>query len=178
MNKLIIPIFLLIVSGALSFFYSAGLIREVNDLRDKKQEIDDALAKGAELQKVKSEKLSAYNDIDPENRNKINKLLPDNIDSVQLIIDINEIASRRGLSIKNISVDVGDANQQTIGSDNRDFGVAKLSFSVSASYDLFNLFLTDLEDSLRLIDLTSLSFSASDRDLYEYQMEIQTYWLK
>ena len=179
MSRIVIPILLFVASGILSFAYSADVIRGVNDLRVQKAEIDNALLQGAQLEQVKSQKLTSFNDITPENRNRINKFLPDNIDSVQLIIDINEIAARRGLTIRNISVKVEDSSAEgTVGPDNRDFGLASLSFSVSAPYDLFKLFLADIEDSLRLIDIMSLSFTAGDRDLYEYNLDIKTYWLR
>jgi hypothetical protein len=66
----------------------------------------------------------------------------------------------------------------TIGPDTRSFGIATLGFSVTASYKTFKNFLGDLERSLRIIDVKTLSFSAGDKDQYEYNLEINSYWLK
>lgn len=66
----------------------------------------------------------------------------------------------------------------------------RASFTFDASYETFQLFLNDIEKSLGLINVTSLSFSPIERDaslknskteqtpIYSYTMEIETYSLK
>lgn len=54
----------------------------------------------------------------------------------------------------------------------------QVSFGVSATYDQFMSFLEDLEADLRIMDLTKLSVKASDKGVYDYTLEFNTYWLK
>lgn len=74
-------------------------------------------------------------------------------------------------------------------SSNR-FVATNASFTFTATYETFQLFLDDLEKSLGVIDLTSLSFSQAPGDAsakkskiqppptYQYTMAIETYSLK
>lgn len=70
------------------------------------------------------------------------------------------------------------------------YATTKASFTFTATYEMFLLFLNSLEKSLGVIDLTSLSFSALPTDnslktlktpaspTYQYTMAIETYSLK
>lgn len=70
------------------------------------------------------------------------------------------------------------------------FAVTKASFTFTATYEAFQLLLDDLEKSLGVIDLTSLSFTQAPEDAstkklktpppptYQYTMAIETYSLK
>jgi Tfp pilus assembly protein PilO len=118
-------------------------------------------------------------EIDPENLVKLEKLLPDNIDNIKLIIDMNRIAQKHTLSLKNIRLDSGvKIDSEKIGKDNKKYGTVGLSFSVNSSYDNFQNFLNDLEKSLRLVDITDLSVTSNDTGLYDFSVSLKTYWLK
>lgn len=70
------------------------------------------------------------------------------------------------------------------------YATTKASFTFTATYEMFLLFLNSLEKSLGVIDLTSLSFSVLPNDaslktlrapaspIYQYTMAIETYSLK
>jgi hypothetical protein len=54
-----------------------------------------------------------------------------------------------------------------------------LGFSVNGSYGVFQSFLVDLAQSLRVVDITSVTVGAGDRPgSYQYNIEVKTYWLK
>ena len=53
-----------------------------------------------------------------------------------------------------------------------------MSFKVSAPYENFVKFMKDLEQSLRIVDVTALSFKANANNIYDYSVSIKTYWLK
>ena len=48
-----------------------------------------------------------------------------------------------------------------------------IHFTVSGTYESLKLFLTDLGRSLRIVDITDLSFSAQDLDLYEFSINLR-----
>ena len=64
------------------------------------------------------------------------------------------------------------------GGERMNKGAVTLGFSVSGSYENLQAFLADLAKSLRLVDVTSVTFSSNDRNVYDYNIELQTYWLK
>jgi uncharacterized membrane protein YqhA len=64
-----------------------------------------------------------------------------------------------------------------------------MKFTVTGKYESFLSFLKDLEQNLRVVDVKSIDFKVpnsivsssgkvTDTDIYDYSLEIQTYWLK
>lgn len=120
------------------------------------------------------------NSFNPEDLVRLKKMLPDGVDNVRLILDIDGIANRYGLSIRNTRVgqDISTAGGQGTLSSVQPYGSISLSFSVSASYATFLKFLNDLERSLRLVDIVSLQVKADRPDFYNFDIVLKTYWLK
>jgi hypothetical protein len=106
-------------------------------------------------------------------------MLPDNVDNIRLIIDIDNVAARRGLTLKN--VELGDISSGVRRSENAvgesgPVGSVEVGFSVSANYENMLLFLQDLEHSLRILDVESLDF-ASGVGVNDVNFTLRTYWL-
>jgi len=53
-----------------------------------------------------------------------------------------------------------------------------LSFKAVSTYEQMLDFLRTLERNLRIMDLTHLSLKTSDSGLYEFDVQLQTYWLR
>ena len=141
---------------------------------------DDALTKSQELKSVRDQLLAKRNTFSTEDVQKIQKVLPDNVDNIRLIIDINNIASRHGLSLKGVLL--GDTSQASVkqsaaavGASGDEVGSVEVSFTVSTSYETMLAFLHDLEHSLRLIDVEKISFKGGA--VSDYTFTIRTYWL-
>ena len=104
--------------------------------------------------------------------------MPDNIDNIRLIIDIDDMAKTYGMRIRNFKADVS-TQKETLGKDTTAYGTLTLSFGTTASYSFFLAFMKDLERSLRIMDITAISFAASETgSLYDYNITLKTYWLK
>lgn len=176
MLNILLPIVIIGVSAGLFFIKTSPIFDRVAEIEKTRLVFSNAQVNNKQFQDLLKQKNAIYNQVDGTSKVLLGKLLPDSIDNVRLIIDINQIASDNGMTIRNISVKSDDSG--TIGPDSRPYGVATLNFSVSGSHQTFKNFLTALETSLRLVDVTSLSFSAGDRDQYEYNFEIKSYWLK
>ncbi|MEI8123657.1 MAG: type 4a pilus biogenesis protein PilO [bacterium] len=122
--------------------------------------------------------INKKNSITEENKAKLERLLPSNIDNIRLIIEISDIAQKRGLIVRNISVGDVKESSNSIGVSDSEFGTLSLKFSVNSSYNNLLLFLKDLQNNLRLVDVTDLSFSATDSGYYDFGISLNTYWLK
>jgi Tfp pilus assembly protein PilO len=119
------------------------------------------------------------NTITDADTKRLEKLLPSNIDNIRLIIEISKIAEGRNLIAKNISVgDMSKTASDTIGGVNTPYGTLSLKFTVNSSYNNFLNFLQDLENNLRLLDITDISFNATDSGFYDFTVSLNTYWLK
>ncbi len=157
--------------------------QQVKALSAQVAEYDDALSKAKELRTERDKLLSKRNTFSADDLTRISRALPDNVDNIRLIIDINNIASRRGLSLKSISAaDVSDSSKArstlAVGSSGDPLGSVTVSFTVGADYDTFLAFLHDLEHSLRIVDVESIEFiSPALGAQTDYSVQLRTYWL-
>lgn len=158
--------------------------KSIKELQVDKGEYTDALSKATEIEEARKGLLRIYNDIPSEDLDKLLKLLPDHIDSVRLIIDINNVGSKYGMTLQNITLaDSSGPNEKSssssIGPKESKYSSVVLRFAVSGSYDNFRSFISDLERSLRLIDIDTISFSTKgEADIYDFNVTVSTYRLE
>ena len=186
--NLITPIILLIISVGTFFMYVDPNYRgdnlsngnqSIKSLQAEDAQYQTALGNTTEIRNKRDALVQKMNAIDPNNLTKLQKLLPDNVDNIKLVIDMNQIAQNHTLTLKNIKLNTGvGADSTKLGQDNSQYGTVGLSFSVSSSYDNFQNFLTDLEKSQRLVDITDLSVTGNDTGIYDFSVGLKTYWLK
>lgn len=172
------PILLLIVSVGIFFLYIDPKYQEIKILRAEEAQYNDALNKSKELQKERDKIKDKFNKIPAAEVERLEKFLPDNVDNVRLINDLEAIVGRYGAHLRNIRIGTPAASQRDVLGDVSKYGILTLEFSIQTSYKNFLLILRDLEDSLRLADVTSISFLSSDNDTSDYSLAIKTYWLK
>ncbi len=173
--RIITPIILLILSVSLYFWFIDKKIDQLKDLRAEASSYSEVLDKTKELDDIRKKKLEAINNIGEKNLALLEKILPNNIDTIRLIINLNGIAKRHGLSINAVSLEgAGDSNNASLP-----YGVMSFGFSVKSSYEAFLNLLKDLERSLALIDVKSISLKPGVKDDdYSFSIKAQTYWLK
>src|SRR3989344_643935 len=174
MTRLILPIILVGSAIALFMVYTDPAYQEIKDLQKQVASYDEALDKSQELKRTRDQLISRRNTFPAESLQKLEKILPDNVDNIRLIIDINAIAASHLLSIKNIELgevsdDASGKNALAVGSSGSPVGSVALGFTVAASYENFLAFLQDLEHSLRVVDIENMSFTvAEDTTLNDY----------
>ncbi len=184
MNALV-PIILLILAGGTFFGYVDNTYTKVKELQKEKATYDEAL-ENAKKAVSKFESLQQqYNSIPLESVEQIKRFLPDNIDNIRLIIDLNGIALRHGMTLKTIAIDGGgDTSKKPMSGDTSvlesGIGTVGVSFSVNGSYDNFLAFIKDIEKSMRLVDVSSISVSTPvpGKTTSQYNVSVKTYWLK
>ena len=178
--RTLLPVLFLVIAASIFFGYIDPAYSRIQELRTEESEFNEALTRSRELQQVRDQLLSRYNVIAPQSIARLEKLLPDNIDNVRLILDMDSIAARYGMRTRNVQLQSGDgrASAGQIGQDERAYQSVVLSFSVSGSYDNFRAFIADLERSLRLVDVVNISFTPTESGVYDYAVSVKTYWLK
>ncbi len=208
---------MILVSGGLIFGY---VTPTYNATLSKKKEVDkyaEGLAKAKEVQALGNALSQKYNTLTGTNTERLEKFLPDFVDNVHLVLDFDALATKHGLRIGNVQVRRdGDekGKTQVAGSieaasalQNQRYKSLVLEFGVASTYDDFVSFMRDLEQSLRVVDLVSLSMSetakqapaggaipqelvglqgqsistSGSRDttdpIYRFTVAIRTYWL-
>ncbi len=182
MMRFITPLIVTAAAVGLFIVYTNSSYQDVKVLQAQVAQYDDALNKAQDLRATRDQLLSKRNTFGSTDIQRLQHALPDNVDNIRLIIDINNIAARHGLPLKTVSVgDVSDSSSArsalAVGSSGDAVGSVTVQFSVTASYQDFLSFLHDLEHSLRIVDIESIAFKAGAGPTTDYSMTIRTYWL-
>lgn len=172
------------------------MYKELGTLQAKAAAYDQALTNSKALENERDKLTKKYNSISSDNLDKLNKLLPDNVDNIRLILEIEKVAAPYGMVLKDVKYDsankpVADKNGAVAGGDlsktgSKDYGGWDLEFSTEGNYNNFLNFIRDLENNLRIVDIYAIQFasdaplgsSKSSSETYKYSFRIKTYWMK
>jgi len=186
------PVILIALSIGLFVYYIRPQYEQIGALQERQEEYKDALNAADELFKLRDELVNKYNSFSTADLRRLQKFLPKQIDDVRLLLDIDQIAEGYDITLEEIEIsDVGEKNKNTKGAvrqgdeDDIDLNTLGLSFTFDATYDEFVDFFKDLESSLRIVDITELSFRSVESgenekysNVYTFSVALQTYWLK
>jgi Tfp pilus assembly protein PilO len=203
--RFIMPVILIGIAIALFFVFTNPFYNQLSELRSEAASYNTALDNSVRLEQQRDKLVKQENDIDPNNIVKLEKLLPDNVNNIRLILEIQKIAEPYGMSLKDVKYNVAEATEteettvqrgrNVTPVSNEDYGVFDLEFSVSGTYDNFIGFIEALEKNLRIVDVSSIEFSSTNLaaggtsvggaeiktnspEVYKYNFKIKTYWLK
>lgn len=198
MIRIIIPLIFVLAAGGVYFFLTDPLISNplvvdaqsqnidggIKVLREEKKSLEEAITTIQTLQGRARQLEEVYSRIDPRLRERLERFLPDSVDDIQLIVDVENLARKSGMSLRNIKVTADNQtnNRQQIDTNRPQVARVTLAFSVNGSYSQLRSFLQDVTRSLRVLDIKKLSFSsveaAEGGSGYQYNIELVTYWLK
>lgn len=188
--KAIVPIILIITSIGIFTMFTNKTYQEIKTQKVTISKVEEDLKKSEEVLKRREDLQTQYNKFTVKDLDNLKKLLPDHVDNIQLILDINGIAAEKNLDINNINIsNVGnakttgqqaaEANANPSGPAGKPYDSILVSFGVKTSYENFIEFMNELQKSLRIVDMTSLSFKAAEvGSVYDYSVTLRTYWLK
>jgi hypothetical protein len=197
------PFIAIIFSALLFFLYIKPTYS--GTVHDTKQSIagyDNALAAADRFEQKEAQLTQARVQIPPESLARLSNFLPDGVDNVQLILDMNALAARSGVTLSDFKINgesgsggsgggSGGANAPggnstpatTAGapggglSANTPIDSLYFSFKGTGSYASFRTFLAGMENSLRPIDVVNLAVTVSDTGVYTYDTTVRIYWL-
>lgn len=174
MIKIILSVIFAGISIVTFIFYTKPLYAEQKLVAAQLDRYDAALSK-ANLASAKMDALTSLrNQIPQSEKDKLNVLMPVNaVDNIQLILDIEGIAKKYDVTLKKVDISYkanqGEEEENTIGFNMGPAGSdlqknLEVSFEMDATYDDFLNFLVDLEHSMRIVDIVSLSFDSNSLD--------------
>jgi len=183
--KFIFPLIFFGTALLLLFTVVKPLYLDVQVLGESDSQYEDALTRSQELQNLRERLTTKYQDLSSEDVSRITNLLPDNIDNVRLILDVDDIARANRMRISGISVSVVDNNGtggrggSATTASQMAYEKMTLTFNTEAPYATFLMFLADLERSLRLVDISELDIKEIEgENNLSYTISLQSYWLK
>ena len=201
MTRFIMPIILVGIAISVFFVFANPLFNEISTIREEVKSYNEALDNSKALENERDKLTAKYNAINPENLAKLEKLLPENVDNIRLILEIEQIALPYGMVLKDVKYNTADVDSALSGSaviqggvsknSPKDYGIFDLEFSTTGNYRNFINFTKDLENNLRIVDMSSITFSSDSvgpssnpnsktipSEIYKYNFKIKTYWLK
>lgn len=185
MNGKALPLLALVLAAGILFGYVKPTLD--GSIAQAKSAIafdDQALAAAQQYQAEQTSLASQRDSIDPTNLTRLEQMLPDSVDNVGLVLDLNALAARSGLSLSNIDVvsDVSSAagsGNQALPTDHQSpVGSISLTLSAAGTFNALQTFLSGVEHSVRLLDVDDLVVKGSDTGVYSYEMTLRLYWLR
>src|SRR3989344_4686488 len=195
MTRLFLPIILIGAAIGLFAVFTDSLYGEVKELSIEQDNYNTALSNSKQILKERDALVEKYNNFSEVDKEKLNKLLPDNVDNIRLIIELETLGLRDGMVLKDVKVEGAPGGKaQDLSSEEefvenlpieskRDYSSMDISFSMDGTYQSFLKFISDLDKSLRMVDVQSITFSSpSEKEsagaIYSFDFKIRTYWLK
>lgn len=197
--RIIIPLSFIIISIGAFFLVIDPIFGDVKEMRTEVSAYKTALDNSAQLQNIRDALIEEYKNVKIEDKDRLLHFLPNNVDNIELILEIERLANLNGLPVKNFIFSVEDLNKEVpmiedengssldYDSDgNLPYGVFPIEFTLTGRYSSFLNFLKEIESNLRLIDIRSISLtvpnktdnSIVDLNSYDYSLKVETYWLK
>ncbi len=187
--KFIFPSILVLISLGLFFTFTKPQYDDIQTYQDKMTQYDSALGNEARFERERDSLSKKFHNFPSETEDRMVKALPDNVQNIQLVIALQQIAQGYGMNISGISFGSVVSSQSTstsllpsgqrAGQDNNEYGTFDIAFTVAGNYEKFLVFLKKLESSLRILDIQSVDFSSdSSGGSYTYTVKLKTYWFK
>ncbi len=155
---------------------------EVRDLLKQRSDYQTALANIEEVKQLRDSLESQYNDLSQDNIARLEKVIPQNLNIVKLTADLDALAGKRSMSLRNVRV-TEQASDNSVGitaKENKPYKTTTMSFSVLGSYSNFVSFLRDIEKSLQLIDVRAVNMKTggTSTNIMQFDVTVQTYWIQ
>ena len=192
MFKLIFNLLLLGACAGIFFVPKFGISAKYDDIKVRKAEIkeyDNANKSARDLVAKRDDLNNRFNAFTPQEQSRLITFLPDNIDPIRYILEMEGIGKKLGMPIKGAgytSAKIGGTPVLTAGASDVKYGVFNFTFTSEGSYSDLQRMLTEFDRSLRLIDIESIGITPAGGngldykalDHYNFQIVLKTYWLK
>lgn len=186
MIQRIIPIAALVLSVVLFFGYiNPTYSGDIATMKTQIKSYDAALTAAQQFTDKEAELTRDRAALPPDGLARLESFLPDSVDNIQLILDLDALGARSGVTLSNFDIgtnsaqgtaSAGSSGNLTLQSES---AVDSLDISLTAtgSYSAFRSFLAGIEQSLRPLDVTAVSIHNSTTGVYTYDITIRIYWL-
>jgi hypothetical protein len=179
-------IFIVLIFALVSLFYI--IEPKYEKIAENKEKIiteknDEKIELSKLYEKIK-EYQSAYNSITDNDKEKINDMFVDNKNRESLFGEVDTIVSGQGMTLLSIKLANNSSKNTKSSAGDTDSaksnlpGAGKIIFNINivgADYGGFKKLLTAFEKNLRIMDISKLAFSPSDKTA---ALEISAYYLK
>ncbi len=144
----------------------------IKKLRLNKIEYSSAMKSAQDLESRRTSLSERYNSISAEERQRLEDMLPNNVDNIKLVLELETLAKKYGLVIESPKLETKIESTKTDtptnsqgqairadsgGTPSLPYGTFTLDFTVRATYANAKLLVSDIERNLRLIEPVALT---------------------
>ena len=206
MFRTIRPIIMILIAVGLFFSYIQPTFTDIRSIQDETNDYTETIAKAEEFNQLVRSLVDRKNSFTPNELARLEAYVPDTIDGVSVMSDIQTLVSGSGLLLESVSesewiepsdreitegisdlidpedADLFELDEDIESNDRTESGTEYLvkHFSVSAlgTYEQFKVFVADLERSLTPIEMMVTGFSTTESGLNSYVMDLRVRKLK
>ena len=162
--QLIISIIILISSIAGVVLFAVPGYKEIDEYKVKRDSYHGVLDSARTLTQKRIELMDRKARIDIDKLAQLEKMLPNSPQNVGLILELDALARKYGLSLKNVKIEDNqkkpDVTPGAVPTGvNTDTGTLNINFTLIGPYVNFTDFVRASEKNLRLIDFQSIEFT-------------------
>ncbi|MFC1594827.1 hypothetical protein ACFL3E_00155 [Patescibacteria group bacterium] len=168
---------LIFIAGGIGLLWGIAMPQweEVSDLRDEFKELEDVNERVRDVRASRDDLLKRYNDIPLSKIELLDLLIPKEVKKAEVLIEIDDLTSKYGLVLKNLTFSDDVANlkeKNTLG-----FRKLNTTFSFLGSYASFRAFLDAVERNIHLTEVDSINITSSGEGvLLNFSMRIHNYY--
>jgi len=188
MMSRILPIFAVLIAFGLFFGYiNPTYSGEIAKISAQIREYDSALAAADQFAAKENELSQQQASINQDGLKRLETFLPDGVDNVQLILDLDALAARSGVQLSNFDIEqsastasapaMTEPGTLSLETSNPTESL-RLSVSATGTYQSFRTFLSAVEQSLRILDVDEITVTDSTTGVYTYTATFRIYWLR
>lgn len=198
MFKALTPLLGILIAIGLFFTYIQPTFSDIRAIQDETAQYAEAAEKAAQINQRVEQLKEVQRSIPVAQLERIDAMLPDRIDLVSVLIDVDALASGRGLIVSDIKTgediqereparsdaalqadedDIDAALMERSATSSTHYTTTLLGFTVAGTYSDFRAFLADLERSLVFMDIMSITFAESEGDLTPFEIVVRLYSL-
>lgn len=203
MYRFLTPILALIVTVTLFFTFIQPTFIKYREIDIKINDYDAAFTSADKLLQSVSDLQAEKDAISQSDISRLMTFLPDSVDEVAVVLTLDDLATKYNLVLEDIKIkslrskdgaqaqapttvfqdDTKETNKEIIGADGTkvkrsqdNVETISLSFTVTGEYTNFRKFTADMEKSLALMDISSLSITESkEGEFSSYVMGVTMY---
>ncbi len=188
--RFLLPLLFIIVAVIVFVSVTNPVYLDIQNLSTEAESYNEALANSKRLQARRDELTETYNGFSRQSVDALEIMVPNSVDNIGLIQEIQRMALRLGIVIKNVNFDPSQVDQedgefeegvedttaetstqatQNIArrgavESNELYETFLLEFTIEGSYTDFVRFLQELELNLRIVDISNINFTANSLD--------------
>ncbi len=179
MRQIIVAVIFIRAAIGVFWGWTMPMLGQMQALQKDIADLNSVMSRFYDLRQIKNDLTTTYNSISSKDYAQLNQIAPHSIQEGDLIVEFENLAATNGMVLKRIDIKPAAKEEKSVKLATRDSadGIS-LNLVIDGTYGSLKAFLRQVEDSLRVVDVKTLSFVAGDKDFYEFNITAEAYFQK